>query len=807
MGRPRPDSTQAPIPVQSEYENGLHYDAPPPYAVELPAESAHPPGHTGVTSDGRIEIDLDSRLTKTLVKLVPHENDANVPQLSRRLTVHRSWNIRLNIVIQVVGSRGDVQPFIALGQELQKYGHRVRLATHNTFESFVLESNLEFYPIGGDPKELMAYMVRNPGLIPSMKSLRDGEIQRKQDMVAEMLQGCWKSCIEPDPHSQRPFVAEAIIANPPSFAHIHCAQALGVPVHLMFTMPWSSTKAFPHPLASFKAGQVKETLINYASYGIVEWLTWQGLGHVINHFRKSLDLEEVPAGVGPVLASALKVPFTYCWSPALIPKPDDWPSYIDVCGFFFRDPPPYNPPQDIDQFLRAGPPPVYIGFGSIVIDDPAKMTSMILEAVRTLGVRAIVSRGWSNLGEGLPDYNNDILFIGDCPHEWLFQHVAAVVHHGGAGTAACGLRNACPTVIVPFFGDQPFWGNMVAAAGAGPKPIPHKLLTSQNLADAIYYCFNPEAVKAAQSLSSQMSNERGVGAAVQSFHANLPLENMQCAVLPRSLASWWYKKCSIRLSKIAAQTLIENGIIAPSDLEHYETESIRIRNTRWEPITSTGSASFGVVADMGTAAKTMLVDPFTELKRSQSEASHPNGAVVAGKMASTSAKGFGKLVMSLYKGTIVDIPLAATEGFRSVPRLYGEEPKDHGEVTGVVSGFQVGAKNFAHGMVDGLSDPFVQPYKLGKEEGALGVAKGVGKGMAGLVSKTGSALVGIVAYPGDGICKSIRYQVRSATRKKIRMQKMVESEWLVRTATTEKEVLMVIDKFERLRRDKEVKVN
>jgi UDP:flavonoid glycosyltransferase YjiC (YdhE family) len=402
--------------------------------------------------DGRIDIDLKSRLTKTLVKLVP-EHTKETFESFQTPTVYRSWNVRMNIVLQVVGSRGDVQPFIALGQELQKYGHRIRLATHNTFESFVREANLEFYPIGGDPKELMAYMVKNPGLIPSMKSLREGEIQRKREMITEILKGCWNSTVMPDLQSERPFVADAIIANPPSFAHIHCAEALGVPLHIMFTMPWSSTRAFPHPLANFKSGDIDPALINYASYGIVEWLSWQGLGDIINKFRRDLDLEPVPMTVGPVLAQVLKVPFTYCWSPALIPKPNDWPSYIDVCGFFFRDPSPYDPTVDIDRFLRAGPPPVYIGFGSIVVEDPASMTTLILEAVRMCGVRAIVSRGWSNLGHGLEEQTKSVLFIDDCPHEWLFQHVAAVVHHGGAGTVACGLRNACPTFVVPFFGE------------------------------------------------------------------------------------------------------------------------------------------------------------------------------------------------------------------------------------------------------------------------------------------------------------------------------------------------------------------
>lgn len=175
-----------------------------------------------------------------------------------------------------MGSRGDVQPFVALGTELQSYGHRVRIGTHNVFEKFVRDAGLEFYPIGGNPAELMSFMVKNPGLIPSMSTLMAGEIQRKRHMVREMLEGCWDSCVLPDTQTGDPFVADAIIANPPSFAHVHCAQALGIPVHLMFTMPWSSTEAFPHPLANLKNAGSDRNMTNYLSYGIVEFLTWQG---------------------------------------------------------------------------------------------------------------------------------------------------------------------------------------------------------------------------------------------------------------------------------------------------------------------------------------------------------------------------------------------------------------------------------------------------------------------------------------------------------------------------------------------------
>ncbi len=125
-------------------------------------------------------------------------------------------------------------------------------------------------------------------------------------------------------------------------------------------------------------------------------------------------------------------------------------TFPDVCGFFFREAPVYSPPAELEEFLNSGPSPVYIGFGSVVVDNPEGLMDTILEAVSKTGVRAIISKGWSKMSG---DKNENILYIDDCPHEWLFQRVAAVVHHGGAGTTACGLRNGRPTVVVPFFGE------------------------------------------------------------------------------------------------------------------------------------------------------------------------------------------------------------------------------------------------------------------------------------------------------------------------------------------------------------------
>lgn len=157
----------------------------------------------------------------------------------------------MNVVVQIVGSRGDVQPFVSLGLALKKFGHRVRIATHPTFQRFIEDLGLEFFSIGGDPAELMAFMVKNPGLIPKFATVRQGEVQKRRRAMRDILRGCWRSCIEAgngldvevtrssieagllkDP---KPFVADAIIANPPTFAHIHCAEKLGIPLHMMFT--------------------------------------------------------------------------------------------------------------------------------------------------------------------------------------------------------------------------------------------------------------------------------------------------------------------------------------------------------------------------------------------------------------------------------------------------------------------------------------------------------------------------------------------------------------------------------------------
>ncbi|KAL3427603.1 sterol glucosyltransferase [Phlyctema vagabunda] len=372
-------------------------------------------------------------------------------------------------------------------------------------------------------------MVRNPSIIPTFNTLVSGEIGRKRKMIYTMLNGCWESCIAPDAASTIPFVAGAIIADPPSFAHIHYTQALSVPLHLMFTMPWSPTRAFPHPLANMQSGQTDPQTVNYLSYGLVDIMTWQGLSDVINLWRRrALSLEAVPAMAGPGLAETLKVPFIYCWSPALIPKPRDRPSYIDIFGFFFRKENPYTPDKELADFLSAGPRPIYIGFGSIAMDDAAKMTDILQQTVKECdnGCSSMYRLSFTMVEQG----QRHVVYGMDVQQQSSLSSASRSSLDSDSNMRTWGTN---PRI-------QPFWANMVAAAGAGPRPISYKTLDSAKLTAAIRLCLAPETASAAKSIASRMRNETGVREAAQSFHRHLPVETLKCDLLEGQNASFTY---------------------------------------------------------------------------------------------------------------------------------------------------------------------------------------------------------------------------------------------------------------------------
>lgn len=366
--------------------------------------------------------------------------------------------------------------------------------------------------------------------------------------------------------------------------------------------------------------------------------TWQGLGDLVNRFRvQTLGLEPVSTLWAPGQLFRLKVPYTYLWcdalihphdpgssadnsgdrSPGLVPKPPDWGPEIDIAGFVFLDlASSFKPPESLEKFMAAGEAPVYIGFGSIVVDDPDRFTSLIFEAVKKAGVRALVSKGWGGLG-GEKDTPDNVYMLENTPHDWLFPRVRAVVHHGGAGTTAIGMKCGKPTMIVPFFGDQPFWGAMVARAGAGAhEAIPYKRLTADKLAEGIQQCLSPEAQESATKLAKCIAEE-GDGAvnAVKSFHRSLPLRgehSMRCSILDDRVAVWSMKNSLIRLSALAADILVLNRKIKWHDLRlirHYEWNDFEGPG---EPITGGGAA---FVTSVGRVVKGLGGTPVRWTKR------------------------------------------------------------------------------------------------------------------------------------------------------------------------------------------------
>jgi len=408
-----------------------------------------------------------------------------------------------------MGSRGDVQPFLGLAVRLLREGHTVRLAAPPDFAELVAAYGVDFAPMGLPAKAVL----NNEGAFAqgTHSSLKDMRIFLSywRDAFDLLAQNTWEAAQGTD----------VIIYEPSTLLATSVAERLGIPCVESIPVPFAHSREVP--CAMLGKGKDRGPLLNWGlgflfEHGSQQFL-WQMFRRKVNQQRRDLlGLDPLPF-FGPWISQTrVGVPVLYAYSPIVLPRPSDWPERIHVTGYWLLDPlPDWQPPADLLAFLRAGPPPVAIGFGSMPIQRPHAMLDLVLKALERSGQRGILLSGWSGIGKevALPE---SVWRTDDIPYSWLFPRVAAVVHHGGAGTISAALRSGVPSIVTPLAFDQPFWAQRVQTLGVGPAPLPYKKLTVEHLADAIREAVtNTGMRKRAVRIGQRLQQEDGAGLAIE----------------------------------------------------------------------------------------------------------------------------------------------------------------------------------------------------------------------------------------------------------------------------------------------------
>lgn len=412
------------------------------------------------------------------------------------------------ILLLTYGSRGDVEPYLALAIGLKKAGFRPVLATSSLFHSWITTFGIEAYPLTDAVMALIetdaskALIEGTQGLWIRLKS--GIELTRKAGPLnSELVRDSWQAAQDVNP--------DLIVFHPKAIAAPHIAAYLDIPVVMGVFQPMIvPTAEFP-----LMGMEFLPSVLNRVSYNAVS-AGYAMFRKPVNEFRKSVGLSVIRKGKHVLFPpERATYPILHAISTALIPCPADWPSQAEMTGFWRMPKSNAPPPLELETFIEAGDKPVFIGFGSMVSSDPQALAQIVTHALNQTGLRAVVARGWAGL-----DLKNDnqILTIDPTPFEVLFPRMAAVVHHGGLGTTAAGLCAGVPSIIVPFFGDQPLWGRRIAALGAGPDPIPRTKLTSGKLAGALKrVTTDPLVQDAARDMAINLKSEDGVENAINSL--------------------------------------------------------------------------------------------------------------------------------------------------------------------------------------------------------------------------------------------------------------------------------------------------
>jgi sterol 3beta-glucosyltransferase len=413
----------------------------------------------------------------------------------------------VRIDILAIGSHGDVRPNVALGLGLSDAGHRVRVVTLDGFDELVRTCGLEHLSIGRSPRDI-ATTVEGRGWIEHRDSaigfLR-GLIRVAGSLIESGIASYWPTCGD----------VEALIVTPMGLSvGMHIAERLHIPLIRVSFAPTRHDWAGRSDAVTAMRGDVARLV--WAGF---RFLLWNGLRRRTNTARRELlGLPPLPVTEPFSALDRQGVPTFDAYSPAVVPAPPDSRQALHVTGYWFLDDAPgWVPPPSLVDFLGCGSQPVFVGFGSTPFPNPEAATEVVIGALTRARQRGVVVAGGSGLPTGR--LTDDIVGVDAVPHNWLFSRVVAAVHHGGAGVTGAALRADLPSVVVPVFGDQPFWGKRVFDLGAGSRPLPAKRLTCEALAEAICRVTSDAGIRRrAASIGRQIRAEDGVARAIEAFH-------------------------------------------------------------------------------------------------------------------------------------------------------------------------------------------------------------------------------------------------------------------------------------------------
>ena len=427
-----------------------------------------------------------------------------------------------------VGSRGDLEPYLALLEELRRRKHQVHLIGSVNFEEACRDRDLRFTALPGDFQELMG---SDTGL-----QLMEGKAVR---LINDDLLAAWLRTAR-----QAIGGCDLLIATPLSFWAYHLAEAAGCRFAVTSPIPLAGTREFsflqwpaerpaaPGAPRQRLRGRLRQRLrghLHRLSYRVIRLIKWRQTADVIQAFRADEGLPALPwsgiAGRRDAPPQLQAPPLLHLFSPHVVPRPADWPDNAQVTGYCLapdQASEAYSPPDDLQAFLADGPPPVYAGFGSMIPRNPADLAEVVIQAACDAGVRLILSPGWGRVlpHEGCPA---SVFILESCPHQWLFPQLLGAIHHGGAGTTATSLRSGIPSIVVAFFADQPAWGKTLEQLGVSPATHNVTSVTRDALRDSLLRLKAEAGFRQrAQDLQRRIQEDNGVAQTADALEALLP---------------------------------------------------------------------------------------------------------------------------------------------------------------------------------------------------------------------------------------------------------------------------------------------